>query len=535
MVAASKHVGRYELLSELGRGGMAELYLGRLRGVGGFSKLVAIKRMLPALAQDKNFVGLFLNEGRIAARMAHPNLCQVFELGEADGELYLVMEYLEGVTWEVLSRSLPDDSDLILRATAGVIAQACEGMHYAHELKTADGVPAMVVHRDISPQNLFVTVDGTCKILDFGVAKMATEVSNTKTGVVKGKLPYMSPEQIRGEKLDGRSDVWALGVVLWEGLARKPLFIRDTEFLTWKAILDNPIDTLTSAAPHYSDAVDSVVMRALERDVDKRYASARELGQDLRALAAISGGAYSQVELGELLRKHCSDQLEARARQISGMTTRASMSDSSPTIVERPARSPTTNVSVRDHSTVGSTRPKRRALLATALLGTGVAVAMIVKSQLGDGTTEATQPAVSPPATPAIAASPDSPSPREPAPRTAPPIVEPKPTPLPTPPKSAVAPTRTKTGNPRSESPKADLEVTKPPASSSKPGTLSLDVKPAARVYIDGAFVDETPLFQHSLTAGSHELRLVRPDGSMKVVNIKIEPGKALNLKTVTW
>nr|MBA3452247.1 protein kinase [Deltaproteobacteria bacterium] len=162
-------VGRFELLIELAKGGMAELYLGRLQGIGGFSKLFAIKRILPHLAQDKVFVEMFLNEGRIAAHLSHPNVCQVHELGEAEGNLFLAMEYLDGASWDALIRDQPrthPDNAQTLRLVAGVIAQACEGLHYAHELRDHDGTPTPVIHRDVSPQNLFVTIDGACKVLD---------------------------------------------------------------------------------------------------------------------------------------------------------------------------------------------------------------------------------------------------------------------------------------------------------------------------------------------------------------------------------
>jgi serine/threonine protein kinase len=210
---APQLLGRYELLHELGRGGMAELYLARRRGVAGFEKLVAIKRILPHLVREAHFVELFQQEARIASRLSHPNICPVDELDEDRGELFLVMEYLEGASWADLSAAVPA-GDESLRLAAGVLAQACEGLHHAHTLR--DGP---VIHRDVSPQNLFVTINGTCKVLDFGVAKVLRQgPERTRSGVLKGKLPYMSPEQIEGDELDARSDVWALGVVLWEAL-----------------------------------------------------------------------------------------------------------------------------------------------------------------------------------------------------------------------------------------------------------------------------------------------------------------------------
>ncbi|MDQ3367037.1 MAG: serine/threonine protein kinase, partial [Myxococcota bacterium] len=278
-------MGRYELLIELGRGGMAELFLGRLQGAGGFAKLVAIKRILPHLAQDKQFKEMFLNEGRIAAHLSHPNVCQVFELDEVDDELFLAMEYLDGVSWDHLVRELPRDAgspesapDARLSLTVGVLAQAAEGLHYAHGLRDIEGQLTPVIHRDVSPQNLFVTIDGVCKVLDFGVSKMMTDGPRTRSGVIKGKLPYMAPEQIRGEELDARADVFALGVCAWEALAGVRLFERATDFMIGKAITEEDVPSITTHWPDCPPAVDAVIRRALDRDRERRQATARELG-----------------------------------------------------------------------------------------------------------------------------------------------------------------------------------------------------------------------------------------------------------------
>ncbi|MBA3821154.1 MAG: serine/threonine protein kinase, partial [Deltaproteobacteria bacterium] len=270
-------MGRYELLIELGRGGMAELFLGRLQGAGGFAKLVAIKRILPHLAQDKQFKEMFLNEGRIAAHLSHPNVCQVFELDEVDDELFLAMEYLDGVSWDHLVRELPRDESS-LRLIVGVLAQAAEGLHYAHGLRDLEGQLTPIIHRDVSPQNLFVTVDGVCKVLDFGVSKMMTEGPRTRSGVIKGKLPYMAPEQIRGEELDGRADVFALGVCAWEAIAGERLYDRASDFMIGKAIIEEDAPSIATHWPDCPPAVDAVIRRALDRDRERRHASARDFG-----------------------------------------------------------------------------------------------------------------------------------------------------------------------------------------------------------------------------------------------------------------
>ncbi len=324
-------VGRYELLIELAKGGMAELYVGRLHGVGGFARLVAIKRILPHLAEDKLFAEMFLNEGRIAARLAHTNICQVHELGEADGDLFLAMEYLDGVPWSELVKKLPRDTQT-LRLAAGVIAQACDGLHYAHELRDLDGNATPVVHRDVSPQNLFVTTDGTCKVLDFGIAKMLKDGPRTRTGVLKGKLPYMSPEQIQGEEIDARSDVFALGVVLWESLTGKALFDRETDFLIWKAITEAPIPLLAPFG--FPASIDAVIGAALARDKSLRFRSARALGEALRNAVDPIGGAFDAGEIADFVRRRCGDVLARRQREIASAVARRSQPSLEPTAAD---------------------------------------------------------------------------------------------------------------------------------------------------------------------------------------------------------
>ena len=219
---------------------MAEIFLARLLRDGGFEKLVCIKRILPHLANDPQFVAMFLDEARVVARISHPNACQVFELGAISGQYYIAMEYLAGVPLAAFRRKEDYPGAPDPQLVAGFGMQACEGLHHAHQLKGSTGQQLGVVHRDISPQNLFVTLDGIVKVLDFGIAKVQDQSVRTSTGAVKGTYCYMAPEQLRGERVDRRADVWALGTVLWETLAQKHLFKRDTLFLTFQAIATAP-------------------------------------------------------------------------------------------------------------------------------------------------------------------------------------------------------------------------------------------------------------------------------------------------------
>ena len=295
--AEARSFGKYTLVAKLATGGMAEIFLARLQFDGGFEKLVCIKRILPHLARDPQFVAMFLDEARVVARISHPNVCQVFELGEIDDQYYIAMEYLEGVPLSLFRRAdyypaMPDP-----RLVAGFGVQACEGLHHAHQLKRSDGELLGVVHRDVSPQNLFVTVDGVVKVLDFGIAKVQDASSKTSTGAVKGTYAYMAPEQLRNEPLDRRTDVWALGTVLWETLAQRHMFKRDTEFLTFQAITTEPIPDICSVRPDVPPLLGDVIARALSRNREDRFPSARALGEALAQAVAPLGGAASSAQI----------------------------------------------------------------------------------------------------------------------------------------------------------------------------------------------------------------------------------------------
>ncbi len=295
----ARRFGKYTLVAKLATGGMAEIFLARLHGDGGFDKLVCIKRILPHLASDPQFVAMFLDEARVAARISHPNVCQVFELGECEGQYYIAMEYLEGVPLSVFRRKdfypmLPDP-----RLVAGFGVQACEGLHHAHLLKSADGELLGVVHRDISPQHLFATTDGIVKVLDFGIAKVQDASARTSTGAVKGTYAYMAPEQLRNETLDRRVDVWAMGVVLWETLAQRHLFKRDTEFLTFEAITKDPIPNVAEVRGDVPPLLADTIARALSRNPDDRFASARALGEALAQAVGPLGGAASTAQISD--------------------------------------------------------------------------------------------------------------------------------------------------------------------------------------------------------------------------------------------
>ncbi|MCC7071407.1 MAG: protein kinase [Deltaproteobacteria bacterium] len=290
-------LGRYTLKARLGVGGMAEVYLAEQDGPAQFKKRVVIKRILPSLAQDPSLIEMFLREARVAARLHHTNVVQIFELGEEkndDGthEYFIAMEYIDGLTlqrlagaaWEA-GRALPPD--VAIRA----IADAARGIHAAHTLTDEAGRPLHLVHRDISPDNLMVAKDGVTRVLDFGIAKGELGGPKTRTGNLRGKIPYLSPEQVEGAVLDGRCDQFALGVSLYWLLCGERPFDRATDFHTMAAILKDAPRPPRELNPGIPPALEAVILRLLEKDRAKRYATAAELADVLEELASPGTGA----------------------------------------------------------------------------------------------------------------------------------------------------------------------------------------------------------------------------------------------------
>jgi serine/threonine-protein kinase len=309
--------GKYTLLCKLATGGMGELFVARQTGAGGFEKLVVIKRLLPHLAEDAHFVAMLLDEARIAARLSHPNVCQVYDLGEAEGHYYIAMEHLEGVPASMLLRRARRVAQrLDVGLAAAILRQTCDGLHHAHDLTDSDGHSIGLVHRDVSPSNLFVTSTGVVKVLDFGVAKSQDALARTHTGALKGKYAYMSPEQVLGNPVDRRADVFSLGVVLFELLTAQRLFWRDSEYKMFQAIVEDPIPSLLDLRPGLSPPVAHVALRALSRDPDRRFPSARDMGEALDEAIAASGGVWKTSQVSDYLMQHFGTLVEERRRDV---------------------------------------------------------------------------------------------------------------------------------------------------------------------------------------------------------------------------
>ncbi len=304
-------------MAELATGGMATVYLARLSGVGGFQRFTAIKRLHPHLAREPEFIEMFLEEARLAARIHHPNVVPILEIGTSEEGYYIVMEYVEGDTLgRLLARSAQTGLRLPTKVGLRVIIDMLAGLDAAHELKDDDDNPLGIVHRDISPQNVLVGVDGSARLSDFGVARATSKLSTTRTGQLKGKLAYMAPEQARGAKdIDRRADIFAAGVVLWEVLACRRLFKGDGEADTLNKVLNEPIPPVRSASPIVPAALEAVVGRALERDRTKRYATAAEFADALERASRVVGalGTHKDVaaHLEVVLGTEISQQREA--------------------------------------------------------------------------------------------------------------------------------------------------------------------------------------------------------------------------------
>jgi hypothetical protein len=297
-------LGRYTLHRELGAGGMATVYMGRMRLAEGVDRLVAVKTIHGHLAKAQTFVDMFLDEAKIASQISHPNVCSVYDFGNVGGTYFLALEYLMGEPLSDFINQVVDKRDTeLLQAlpylAARILADACEGLHAAHETRGPDGKKLDVVHRDVSPQNLFVTYDGAVKVVDFGCAKAIQRVTQTDTGIMKGKVSYAAPEQLRVAALDARADVWALGVCLWETLTLRQLFQQETAIQTAMAVLESPIARADAICDWVPEEIADIADKALMRDPTLRYQSARDMGRDLRKFIARSGTSFESAELAE--------------------------------------------------------------------------------------------------------------------------------------------------------------------------------------------------------------------------------------------
>ncbi|MEZ4363489.1 MAG: protein kinase [Kofleriaceae bacterium] len=308
MRSAPRELGQassqYELVARLAEGGMAEIFLARSRGMAGFARYVVLKRILPERGEDPRWIEMFLDEARLVAQLQHPNVAQVFDLGRLGAGYFFTMEYVHGANMrEALIRYSQQGQLMPLSMALGVAAGAAAGLDHAHTRRDAAGSPLGIVHRDVSPSNLMVSFDGTVKLVDFGVAKARQRSSATRSGTVKGKISYLSPEQCRGRDVDARSDVFALGIVLYEMCTTKRLYRRGSEFETMTAIVNEIPEPPSRYNREISPGLDELILRALCKEPQGRPQSAAEVLEELEATALRDGLAITPTQLKRHMRE----------------------------------------------------------------------------------------------------------------------------------------------------------------------------------------------------------------------------------------
>ncbi len=276
--------GRFDILGRLAIGGMAEIFLAREQGPGRGTRCVVLKRILPHVSKDPRFVEMFLHEAELAMNLTHPNLCAIYEFGERDGEYFIAMEWVQGVSITEMHKALFDrgDAGIPHQLVARIAAEVADALEFAHHANDSQGRPMKLVHRDVTPDNVMVSFDGKVKLLDFGVAKAETQRQKTEAGMLKGKFAYMSPEQYQAQTLDGRADVFSLGACMYEAITGMALFHRASEYETMGAIVgDDPAPRVRAIKPNVPKALDMIVAKALAKSRDQRFSSAGALQQAL--------------------------------------------------------------------------------------------------------------------------------------------------------------------------------------------------------------------------------------------------------------
>ncbi|MBL8957278.1 MAG: serine/threonine protein kinase [Myxococcaceae bacterium] len=546
-------IGRYEVLSQLTAGGMAELFLGYTAGPGGFRKYVVIKRILPDAKNNDTFVKMFLDEARVTAAFAHPNIATVFELGTDETDLFLAMEFISGQNLnQVTAVCAKKRAVLPIGFSVSVSHDIALALHYAHTFRAPDGNSSPVIHRDVAQKNIMVTYEGVVKLLDFGIAKARGSLGRTHVGTVKGTTGYMSPEQVRGDPLDGRSDVFGLGVVVYEMITGRRLFAAENEIEEMKMILTAPIPRPSSLVPVIPEPLSDIVLRALAREKADRWASGKDFA---KALSTQCGNLlFDQEQRAMFMREHFDDQMKATAALMG------SISDSSAKqlVVAKAVKAirgdggamSNAKPMSKDEAKAAKAKPKKR---DTPVDDTDLQLAL-VKAQAealgtgGPGPAPQASWKIPPPAT-AVAAPPTNPE----APKSNVTLIL-----------GALLIGMAMLGgalykvafhdsdgggggpepvlyNPAVPIPHQDdgVEPPKkpdPPPDKPKPvpvrtGQVTLVVLPAATIYRGKVELGKSPLFNIDLPLGTHLLTVVGDDGVKRVLSVRVAEGKNAAMK----
>ncbi len=311
--------GNYLLLERIAVGGMAEVFVAKAFGVEGFERLLAIKKILPTMGEDPEFIHMFVDEARIAVQLAHANIVQVLELGKHDENLYIAMEYVSGRDLrQLIDRFRKRQEALPIPQACLIIAEICEALDYAHRKRDAQGRPLGIVHRDVSPQNVLVSFDGEVKLIDFGIAKAESRLQKTQSGILKGKFSYMSPEQVKGQPIDGRSDVFACGVLLWELVCGEKLFTGESDFAILEKVKQCLVPEPRSRNPACPPDLQRVMLRALATAPGDRYQSASDLHDELVPFTMAGGTVFGSRQLASWLREEFKGEFEREQKRLRG-------------------------------------------------------------------------------------------------------------------------------------------------------------------------------------------------------------------------
>ena len=309
--------GNYLLLERIAVGGMAEVFVAKAFGVEGFERLLAIKKILPTMSEDPEFIHMFVDEARIAAQLSHANIVQVLELGKHDENLYIAMEYISGRDLrQLIERFRKRQQALPIPQACLIVAKVCEALDYAHRKRDAEGRPLGIVHRDVSPQNVLVSFEGEVKLIDFGIAKAESRLQKTQSGILKGKFSYMSPEQVKGHSIDGRSDVFACGILLWELVCGEKLFTGESDFAVLEKVRRGAVPEPRSRNPACPEALEKVMLKALATDPAQRYQGASELHDQLARFTVADDAAFGSRQLAEWLREEFKGDFDKEQKRL---------------------------------------------------------------------------------------------------------------------------------------------------------------------------------------------------------------------------
>ncbi len=505
-------LGKYTLVRKLATGGMAEVFLARADGPMGFQKKLVVKRILPHFGEDQNFINMFLSEARLAAELNHPNVVQIFDFGQTDGTYYIAMEFIDGPNLRSLNKAARETvGPISLPLCARIVALAAEGLGYAHDLKDPTGQVMNLVHRDISPDNVLVSRTGSVKVVDFGIAKASTQPHLTKSGVIKGKLAYMPPEQLAREPLDRRADIFALGVVLYELAVGQMPFDATSEVSIIQAIMGS--EPLTRASQKRTDlppALDAIIARCLEKDPSKRYSTCRELQHDLERFIASTGEVVSVADVGRLVEHLFPEDHEATLQNVMppGGLPLDKTFPSQPSSGEKPAPPVPTHSGTGVSGTIVRAEPSKSKTPLLAGIGVVAAIALAIGAYFA----LKPPPPVEPPTVTPIVPIALPPVATEDAGRAVEAVI-------------VDAGAMAEVVDAGAEAP-PDAGRTAIPAPP-KMGRIDFRIRPVGRVYLDGRFLGETPLGKEiPATVGSHTVKVIEP-GSNKTIEkpFVVKPG----------